>query len=153
MIGRGRILLIALVLGGGACAHTKTTDDGKSKGGENGATTQEAQETKRRAPEQNGNDGKGPDGRGSDLHPGKPEAVPVATAPELLLKPGAEDKIRDRLAAQGFLKDDEKGSMRGGIRRFQKEHDLPATGVVDHETVKALGLEPGEIFRQAAVKD
>jgi murein L,D-transpeptidase YcbB/YkuD len=43
--------------------------------------------------------------------------------------------------------------MRDGIRRFQRAHDLPATGVADNETVKSLGLDPDQIFRKAAVKD
>jgi hypothetical protein len=145
------LLCFALALGG-ACAHTKTTDDGR--------------EEKKTAPEESKPDRKetkpraarDPAGPGSELHPGKPDAVPVATGPEALLAPGAEEKIRERLSAEGFLEDDgkgarSKGSMREGIRRFQKAHDLPATGVADHATVKGLGLEPDQIFRQGTVKD
>jgi hypothetical protein len=142
------MLLVVLALGGGACAHTKTTDDGKPRETDGDTKKEEPKETKPRAA--------APEGKGSELHPGKREAVPVATAPEVLLKPGGEDKIRDRLVAGGFLERDNKQSktaMREGIRRFQKEHDLPATGVADHETVKGLGLEPNEIFRQATVKE
>jgi hypothetical protein len=147
VIARGRILLVALALGGGACTHTKTTDDGKPRASENDEAKEEPKKAKPRA---------AADGKGSELHPGKPDAVPVATAPEALLLPGAEEKIRDRLIAGGFLDSDRKQSktaMRDSIRRFQKEHDLPATGVADHETVKGLGLEPDEIFRQATVKE
>ena len=63
--------------------------------------------------------------------PGNPDAVPVATAPEALLAPGAEDKIRERLVAGGFLAGDAKSdaAMREGFRRFQRAQDLPATGV------------------------
>jgi hypothetical protein len=143
--GRRWILWASLVLGG-ACAHTKTTDDGTEKQ----ETTKQDEEPKRaptkaKAP--------APDGKGSELHPGKSDAVPVATAPDVLLAPGAEDKIRERLASEGYLKGDEKGSTSAGIRRFQKEHDLPTTGVADHETVKKLGLNPDQIFRKGTVKD
>ena len=96
------------------------------------------------------------DKKGSELHPGKPDAVPVATAPEALLAPGAEDKIRERLVAGGFLATDadkSNGATRGGIRRFQKAQDLPATGVPDAETVKRLGLDPDKTFRRGTVKD
>lgn len=149
MTGRRWILCVSLVLGG-ACAHTKTTDDGTEK--------QEKQTKQVEQPKRARTEAKAPagDGKGSDLHPGKPDAVPVATAPDVLLKPGADDKIRERLKAGGYVDGDDKESAaatRQGIRRFQKEHDLPATGVADHETVKRLGLDPNQIFRQATVKD
>jgi hypothetical protein len=146
------IVSLALALGG-ACAHTKTTDEGREKeAGEQEGEAKEAKNAKEDAKPAR----RDPAGPGSELHPGKPDAVPVATAPEALLAPGAEDKIRERLSAQGFLKDDAKGSegsMREGIRRFQEAHDLPATGVADRATVKGLGLEPDQIFRKKTVKD
>ena len=155
MTGRSRVrLLLAAALAlSGACAHTKTTDDGSSKPAEAEKAEKEPQakkQEKKQTPRAPG------EGKGSELHPGNPDAVPVATAPEALLKPGAEDKIRERLIAGGFIDRDDKESgaaMRKGLRRFQKEHDLPATGVADHQTVKGLGLEPDQIFRQATVKD
>lgn len=147
MSGTWRTLAFALALGAGACAHTKTTDDGtEKKATDEEAAKQEDAKAKETKPRAAG------DGKGSELHPGKPDAVPVATAPEALLTPGAEKKIREKLAAAGFL-DDDKGSMREGIRRYQKAHDLPATGVADHQTVKGMGLDPNQIFRQGAVKD
>jgi hypothetical protein len=143
--GRRWILWVSLALGG-ACAHTKTTDDGTEK---QEPTKQEE------APKRARTEPKAPaaEGKGSELHPGKSDAVPVATAPDVLLAPGADDKIRERLASQGYLDGDDKGSTRAGIRRFQKEHDLPTTGVADHETVKKMGLNPDQIFRKGTVKD
>lgn len=146
MTGRQWILSVLLVLVG-ACAHTKTTDQGTEK--------QQAKEQEEE-PKRARTEAKPPagDGKGSELHPGKSDAVPVATAPDVLLAPGAEDKIRERLASEGYLDDKEsKGATRAGIRRFQKEHDLPTTGVADHETVKKLGLNPDQIFRKGTVKD
>jgi hypothetical protein len=148
MTGRW-ILCVSLVLGG-ACAHTKTTDNGSEKQEKQAEHQPERARTEPKAKPPAG------DGKGSELHPGKHDAVPVATAPDVLLKPGAEDKIRERLAAGSYVDRDDKesaGALRQGIRRFQKEHDLPATGVADHETVKRLGLDPNQIFRQATVKD
>ena len=81
----------------------------------------------------------------------KPGDVPVSTSPAGLLAPGADDKIRDKLAAAGFAADGK--STKEAMRRFQQANDLPATGSPDHETVKKLGLDPNDIFRAATVKD
>ena len=145
MTGRWQVLLLALALGG-ACAHAKTTDDGTEK-----ATAKETKEDDAKAPKPRAS-GK----KAGDLHAGNPDAVPVATAPETLLAPGAEDKIRERLIAGGFLAadaDTSNAATRGGIRKFQKTQDLPATGVPDAETVKRLGLDPDTTFRRGTVKD
>jgi putative peptidoglycan binding protein len=72
-----------------------------------------------------------------------PEDIEVATAPEGLLKPGADEKVREKL---GVTKGD---GMRSALRKFQRDHDLPATGILDHESVIKLGLEPSDIFEQA----
>jgi murein L,D-transpeptidase YcbB/YkuD len=149
--GRRWILGVSLVFAG-ACAHSKTTD----KGGEKETAKQEQKKDEKDEKEAKPRAARETTKQSPELHPGKPDAVPVATAPEALLKPGAEEKIRERLVAGGFVDDGDKKSAaaaREGIRRFQKEHDLPATGVADHETVKALGLDPDQIFRQATVKD
>jgi hypothetical protein len=130
------------------CAHTKTTDDG---------TPQETQEKN----EKETNEGeakkaaKKPAATPGTSH-GKAadrDGVPIATAPGGLLAEGGEQKIRKRLVAEGCLADDAKGSLSDGLRQCQKAHDLPATGIADHATVKALGLNPDEIFRQGPVKD
>ena len=73
-----------------------------------------------------------------------------------MLAPGADDEIRDKLVARGFLGADAKpshGTTREGIRRFQQAQDLPDTGIPDQETVKRLGLDPDKVFRKATVKD
>jgi len=150
MRARWQILFLSIALGG-ACAHTKTTDDGTEKTEKKEDRKDEGKEAEAKpraaAPLS---------GQARELHPGNREAVPVATAPDALLKPGADDKIRERLGAGGFLPRDAKaseGSMRDGLRRFQKANDLPATGVPDHETVKKLGLDPDQTFRKATVKN
>ena len=80
----------------------------------------------------------------------QPKGTPLAQAPEGLLTPGAEQKIHDKLSAGGFMKGDANASTGAALRRFQAEHDLPSTGVPDHETVRRLGLNPGDLFRKAA---
>jgi hypothetical protein len=80
----------------------------------------------------------------------QPKGTPLAQAPEGLLMPGAEQKIHDKLSAGGFMKEDANASTGAALRRFQAAHDLPSTGVPDHETVRRLGLNPDDLFRKAA---
>lgn len=68
--------------------------------------------------------------------------IDVATTPQGLLKPGAQDKVREKL---GLGKNDDVNTA---LRRFQREHDLPATGMLDHETAERLGLAPDDIFEK-----
>jgi len=78
------------------------------------------------------------------------QGVPLATSPAGLLKPGAEKKIQEKLASDGLLKSDKRGELdeptRAALRRFQDAHDLPATGLPDHETMRRLGLDPDDLF-------
>jgi len=144
---RWPIAVLATALGVG-CAHTKTTDQGAAESNNQDGGTEEAKATKpeptRRGPRESREQGGGTHG-----------GVPLATAPGALLAPGAEKKIRERLAADGFLARDAESdaAMGEGLRRFQRAKDLPATGVADQETVRRLGLDPDEIFRKAGVKD
>jgi hypothetical protein len=61
-----------------------------------------------------------------------------------LLKPGAEQKVRDKLGVKAG-----GGSLRAALSKFQKEHDLPATGILDQRTAESLGLDPDDIFERA----
>jgi hypothetical protein len=117
-----------------ACSHAKTTDEGKPAK-QPDPDVEKRESMRQSAPETEG----------------KPGEVPVSTSPAGLLAPGADDKVRDKLAAAGYAADGR--STQEALRRFQKANDLPATGVADHETVKKLGLDPAQIFRAAAVKD
>lgn len=76
------------------------------------------------------------------------KAIPVAARPEGLLKPGAEQKIRNKLSEGGLIEEG-KTSTEAVLRRFQASHDLPATGMPDHETIRKLGLNPDDVFRKA----
>jgi hypothetical protein len=127
------IALLALAALAG-CAHAKTTETVQPKAAEE---PPETEQVPRKAPA-------APTGEKRKASP-----TPLATEPLGLLRPGAEQEIREKLSAGGFLKENANGSMQAGIRRFQAEHDLPATGVPDHETVRRLGLNPDELFRKA----
>ena len=69
-----------------------------------------------------------------------PEDIDVSTTPQGMLEPGALDKVRDKL---GVAKGE---SVQAAVRRFQREQNLPATGMLDEETIERLGLSPDEIF-------
>jgi hypothetical protein len=73
-----------------------------------------------------------------------PSEIPVASSPSGLLKTGAEQTVRDKLGVKAG------GSLRAALKKVQKEHDLPATGILDQRTVEAMGLDPDEIFERAS---
>ena len=77
--------------------------------------------------------------------------LPLTTSPAALLKPGAVKTIQERLARDGLLPaDQETGELdaatRAALARFQRAHDLPATGGVDNATTEKLGLHPDDVF-------
>lgn len=80
-------------------------------------------------------------------------APPLATSPAGLMKPNAVEKIQEKLAKDGHLQKHDKGKLdqatREALRGFQREHNLPATGLPDDVTVQKLGLGPDELFRAA----
>jgi hypothetical protein len=126
------IALFALALVG--CAHVKTTEPAKPETAQKPSSTERAPST--------GKVRVAPTGE-------QPKGTPLAQAPEGLLTPGAEQKIHDKLSAGGFMKGDANASTEAALRRFQAAHDLPSTGVPDHETVRRLGLNPDDLFRKA----
>jgi hypothetical protein len=82
---------------------------------------------------------------------GEAQNISIATSPASLLKPGAAKTIEEKLRREGDLKgdadsDDEAGT-REALARFQRRHNLPATGAPDDATVQKLGLKPQDIFR------
>jgi hypothetical protein len=117
------------------CAHVKTTEPAKPETAQKPSSTERVPSTGKVRVAPNGD---------------QPKTTPLAQAPEGLLTPGAEQKIHDKLSAGGFLKEDANASTGAALRRFQVAHDLPSTGVPDHETVRRLGLNPDDLFRKAA---
>ena len=127
-----RIAFFVLALVG--CAHAKTTEPAEPEAAEKPSSTERAPRTGKLRVAPTGD---------------QPKTTPLAQAPEGLLTPGAEQKIHDKLSAGGFMKEDANASIGAALRRFQAAHDLPSTGVPDHETVRRLGLNPDDLFRKA----
>ncbi|WNG30404.1 peptidoglycan-binding protein [Cystobacter fuscus] len=78
--------------------------------------------------------------------------VEVALDPEALLQKGAVKRIQEALARNDFREEWKEGVLDGptsaALRRAQKAHRLPATGVPDARTMEALGLAPGDVFER-----
>ena len=117
------------------CAHAKTTEPAEPEAAEKPSSTERAPRTGKLRVAPTGD---------------QPKTTPLAPEPLGLLRPGAEQRIRDKLTEGGFMKEDANASTEAALRRFQAAHDLPATGVPDHETVRRLGLNPDDLFRKAA---
>ncbi|HXU62453.1 MAG TPA: peptidoglycan-binding domain-containing protein [Polyangia bacterium] len=134
---------LGLLAGALGCGHTKTTDAAS-------AGSEKAEE--RTPPADHPDRVPGASSGAKHENPTQTSAIPVPASPEGLLAPGAEDQIRDKLADGGYLdKGDKAGSLDAGLRKFQKAKDMPVTGIPDHRTIQALGLDPGRIFKHADV--
>ena len=132
---------VSILCVGLACTHARKADDASdqvtSKTAEPEAQTEPAQTSD----PQNASKKKGLIAGGAK----DPERVPVASSPAGLLKPGADEKVREKLGLK------EKGEdLRPALQRFQRDHDLPATGILDHRTAKELGLDPDDVFERAS---
>jgi hypothetical protein len=82
---------------------------------------------------------------------GERQDISISTSPGALLKPGAAKLIQEKLSQDGDLEGeasaDLDGPARAALAKFQRRHDLPATGIPDDATVRKLGLAPETIFR------
>lgn len=154
---------ISLSLLAMACAHAQQTEDqsrvpdekseapearAESEGDAKGDTETNG-DPEASAQKQTG--GQQPDSAGPAQKEGRvsggsedPDEIPVASSPSGLLKPGAEQTVREKLGVK------DGGSLRKALQKFQKEHDLPATGMLDQRTTEALGLDPDELFERAS---
>jgi hypothetical protein len=127
------------------CGHAHTTDVNSPSAPEKAEERTPPADHPDRVPGASGGDH-------AKRSPAETTGIPVASSPEGLLAPGAEDQIRGKLADGGYLdKNDQHASLDAGLRKFQKARDLPETGIPDHQTVQALGLDPGRIFKHADV--
>jgi hypothetical protein len=149
MTCRGLALLVGLLAIG--CAHAKTTDaEQTTPAKEDGKEEKSASAPPAPAAPPAKKSGGGAHARAPHRDPG---AVPVASSASGLLAPGAEQQIRDKLIAGGFMdapaKGDRPPSLRAPLERFQDANNLPATGMPDAETIRKLGLDPEAILRRA----
>ncbi len=145
---RTRAIAAAALVGCLGCGHAKTTDATSP------STPGQAEE--RTPPADHPDRVAAPRAEGAHRdNPAQTSGIPVASSPQGLLAPGAEAQIRDKLAEGGYLdkndKNENDSSLESGLRKFQKARDLPQTGVPNHETIQALGLDPGRIFKHAEV--
>jgi hypothetical protein len=133
------VLAWSLAAVAGGCGHTRAVGpavapDEKSASDAAAAPVHHATVT---------SDLKGPDGERQNIS--------ISTSPAALLKPGAAKLIQEKLSGAGDLDGDASsaldGRARAALTKFQREHDLPATGLPDDATVRKLGLKPEEIFR------
>jgi len=131
---------LLLVLASLACTHARKADDASDQVTSKTAEAEPEQQTASLADPQAANQKKGLIAGGEK----DPERVPVASSPTGLLKPGADEKVREKLGVKAKGED-----LRPALQRFQRDHDLPATGILDHRTAKELGLDPDEIFERA----
>jgi len=142
-----------------ACAHAREAEDPSRAPGqasEPGADTEEPSEAPVSRTEQAQSEAEDPAPTERKEAPKKgrvaggaedPGEIPVASSPSGLLKPGAEQKVRDELGVKAG-----GGSLRQALKKFQKDHDLPATGILDQRTVESLGLDPDDVFERASTE-
>jgi hypothetical protein len=77
--------------------------------------------------------------------PGRPE---LTNNPAGLMKPEGPMRIQKRLADDGYYQGGELDTVTTeALRKFQGDHNLATTGAPDHQTVRALGLNPSDIWR------
>ncbi len=88
------------------------------------------------------------------------DAVPVASSASQMLEEGALKDLQRKLQKEGMLAEGDKhvtgkwdAASEQALRRFQRDNDLPATGMPDRASAGALGLDPDELFKRAAQED
>jgi hypothetical protein len=91
------------------------------------------------------------DSRGNPEIISNPEHPLVVDAPEKLLRPGGGHRIQEALMKNGILTQPDREELGTAtiqaLLRFQGEKNLAATGFPDAETLRALDLDPDEIYR------
>ncbi|HVR64779.1 MAG TPA: peptidoglycan-binding domain-containing protein [Polyangia bacterium] len=149
---RAAVAMMAVVLAAIGCGHTRTVTDNPKEGSEartpsdTSAPPHDADAPARHRPTPVASAGAGGPRAGGDDH------LPLTTSPATLLKPGALKSIQERLAGDGMLAADQAtgeldAATREALARFQRQHDLPATGAVDNATAEKLGLRPDDVFK------
>jgi len=160
---KDRLLAVIFAISWLGCTHAKTTDTGAETPAKPEARETNGKSTGEPDKKVDKNADKNAEKKSENKSEKKAEkkarddkAVPVVTSVNGLMNPGADEKIRDKLAGEGLMKKDADGeshdSMRAALKRFQEDHNFPATGTPDVQTVRALGLDPDDIFRKAATE-
>lgn len=89
-----------------------------------------------------------PEEKGVPPRGGRPR---VPASPEALLAPGAVEEIQAALADRGYLpgkftEGELDAPTSAGLRRFQEDEGLAATGMPDRETLRRLGVGANEAY-------
>ncbi len=75
----------------------------------------------------------------------------VPASPKALLAPSAVGELQRALQDRGLLGAHRPGELdratSAAVRRFQREEDLPDTGMPDRETLRRLGVDPEKAYR------
>jgi hypothetical protein len=88
----------------------------------------------------------------SEQRQGKRVAAPrpVGTTPESIVKNDGMKRIQKELGVSQSGELDEK--TRNALEKFQRKHELAATGLPDLETVEKLGLDTNDVFQSGSKK-
>jgi hypothetical protein len=148
---RWSYLVVAGALAWG-CSHTRSVESG-SAGEEAAGHEKPPQDHVAHHPPPSANP---PTDQPAASATGKTE-IPIASSPEALLTPGARADIEKKLAHEGLLEgagdhpgDASDARVREALRKFQRQRNLPATGMPDDATVRALGLNPADVFKHGS---
>lgn len=160
----GAMGLTAVLFAG--CGHAKDVEDRPSVQAQEQARSEKEGTSNSRRPDQqsSGARKKGAsreNGAAQDTAPtrddsaGKTSEIPVVQSPEQLVADDSMRKIQSVLQDKGFLaKGDHRvsgkldGRTEQALLKFQRERNLPATGIPDRATAQALGLDSGELFER-----
>jgi hypothetical protein len=147
-----KMLGVALIACSVGCSHARTVGSGNEsaepqKNEDKGHATPPEDSNAR--PPHNPSPGEAPP---TDKASREQAEVPIASSPAGLLDPGAAKQIQEKLEDKGVLHEDHPsgeldGPTREALSRFQRDSNLPATGVPDDATVRKLGLDPEKIFK------
>jgi peptidoglycan hydrolase-like protein with peptidoglycan-binding domain len=153
---------VAILFMGLSCSHTQTATDRPKDTGEESAearhASKPAKDERSHARSNKAEKPRAQDSGGADSSKaGSEAALPLATSPAGLLKPGAVQSIQKALADRGYLSSREQSgrgqageldsATRKALRSFQEENHLPATGTPDDGTIRKLGLDAADVFK------
>jgi hypothetical protein len=142
-MSRSGIVLMLSLLWVSTCSHTQELEEPDEKKAEDPQKTR-AEKKERKARE---SEVKRP------AYRGRPELSTNATG---LMLPGGPAKIQRALAKAGYYQGAFNGELddetAAALRKFQGANELAKTGAPDEETVKALGLDPDDVWRPQGEK-
>jgi hypothetical protein len=145
----------------GGARHARREDGGDGKA----ARTEEKDGAPRKAHARQGSSGSGARARPEAPDEPAEKGVPprgsrprVPAAPEALLAPGAVGRIQQALEARGYLAEAHRrgeldAATSNGLRKFQEDEGLAATGMPDRETLDRLGVSPNAAYGREGAGD